>query len=94
MRALVLRGKHKGKTYVVSQWCNDWFMLDAEDMEIARSPFSPSSLAFTMNDMLEIAAHKNNGTLFEEYEPRFVEATQSNKNYTTSFKRRKYAEQT
>lgn len=68
MKALILRGKHAGKVVSISQWCNDWFSIDSNDVELATKPFSPASLAFRKQDMELIKAHKNNGTLFEEFE--------------------------
>jgi len=62
MRALVLRGKRKGKVVEISQWCNDWFtVMDSADI------YSPTSLAFSKEDMKTIKEHKNNGMLFRWY---------------------------
>lgn len=82
MRALVTRGKFKGKVFDVSQWCNDWFTLvptegvypltEKEYIEIIRRPFSPASLAFTVKDFEKIVQHNNNGMLFEWYEPKVL----------------------
>jgi hypothetical protein len=63
MKALVLRGRGQDSEVEISQWCNDWF--STTDGRI----YSPASLAFTNADFNEIAAHKNNGMLFELYRP-------------------------
>ncbi len=63
MRAMILRGKKRGQTVEISQWCNDWFSVD-DDVQI----YSPGALAFTAEGMDEIRKHKNNGTLFGEFE--------------------------
>ncbi len=63
MKAIVLRGKNKGKVVEISQWCNDWFSVE-DDVSI----YSPGELAFTEQGMDEILKHKNNGTLFAEFE--------------------------
>lgn len=68
MNAYITKGKFAGKICEVSQWCNNWFTLNSENPEIACKPFSPSSLAFTPTDIEKIIRHKNNGTLFMEYE--------------------------
>lgn len=64
MKALITRGKNKGREVEISQWCNDWFSINTGDPMIDRLPFSPSSLAFTREDMETIRTHKNNGILF------------------------------
>lgn len=95
MKALILRGKFAGKEVEVSQWCNDWFMLDPsknEDLtkeeraEIHRKPFSPTSLAFDVLGFGEIKKHKNNGTLFNEFEVRDMGGALGN--YELSFKKK------
>lgn len=75
MKALIIRGKFTGLELEVSQWCNDWFMLDpnedmpeADQMKIAHTPFSPTQLAFTVMDWIKLRDHKNNGMLFEWFE--------------------------
>lgn len=68
MNALILRGKYRGQTAQVSQWCNDWFMLEHKDNHIRQEIFRPAQLAFTEEGMDEIEAHNNNGMLFEWYE--------------------------
>jgi len=94
MKALVIRGKYAGREIEVSQWCNDWFTLDprndetltdAQHREIMVKPFSPTQLAFTHTDFLEIERHKNNGVLFDEFEKKRVENLG---NYEWTFKRK------
>jgi len=77
MEAVIRRGKYKGRQVKISQWCNDWFTIDARECEgltdeekirLTIKPFSPSSLAFTTLGMGEIIKHKNNGMLFYQFE--------------------------
>jgi len=51
MTAIVLRGAQKGQPVEIHQWCNDWFTA-----KNSPKPFSPSSLAFTGNDLRRILA--------------------------------------
>lgn len=98
MKALILRGKFKGKTAEVSQWCNDWFMLDprgshfseAQEIEVATKPFSPSSLAFTYTDYREIYTHKNNGMLFSWFVGAEAPEWAMDQNFLMTFKKRKH----
>lgn len=89
MRALILKGKYKNTICEVSQWCNDWFMLNSETVDIARKPFSPSSLGFTVEDYQEIKKHKNNGTLFSEFEAITKTYKEMPMPFMITFKRRK-----
>lgn len=66
MKAIVRKGREKGRLVMVVQWCNDWFMIDI-DTGITKI-VSPSSLLFTHEDYLTITKHKNNGMLFSWYE--------------------------
>ena len=70
MKAIITKGKYKGECYEVSQWCNDWFTLNSNNIKIATKPFSPSSLLFNLSAIHEIKQHKNNGMLFGWYEVR------------------------
>lgn len=66
MKALVIRGRLKGKEVKISQWCNDWFTLDTGEWQIDRIPMSPSSLAFTVGDSLTLQkSKKQSGILFQ-----------------------------
>ncbi len=65
MKALILRGKHKGEEVKISQWCNDWFTIDTGTM-MDLKPFSPASLAFKMDD-LEVIQKHNPGMMFAWY---------------------------
>lgn len=78
MKALILKGKHKGKIVEVSQWCNDWFTLSPtvydgctvqEANDICRKPMSPSSIALTFKGIAEVIEHDNNGFLFKLFKP-------------------------
>lgn len=69
MKAIIKRGKYKGKVVDISQWCNDWFTIDTDIIELAVKPFSPTSLLFTHEGFNQIRDHKNNGFLFSWYEP-------------------------
>jgi hypothetical protein len=66
MKALVLKGKHKGEEVEVLQWCNDWFMVEGE--MVASAILSPVSLALSEETATEVRAHKNNGHLFDWYQ--------------------------
>lgn len=58
----------------VSQWCNDWFMLESDENPfIARRPWSPADLIFTKESMEKILEHKNNGDLLEWFYPSHLE---------------------
>lgn len=87
MKALVLRGKQKGKEFEVSQWCNNWFTLNSDLIEVATKPFNPSSLAFTAEGIETVKNHHNNGVLFEEYE---VVPSKAKKPYGFTFRKIKY----
>lgn len=92
MKALILRGKHKGRLEEVSQWCNDWFTLNSDNRDICVQPFLPSSLAFTITGLFEIQDHKNNGMLFAWFEPMTMakpHGVEGAENYRWTFKRRK-----
>lgn len=67
MKAVISKGKSKGRLVEISQWCNDWFTVSTGIIEIDRKPFAPSSLVFTLEGINEIRAHKNNGMLFSWY---------------------------
>lgn len=59
---MICRGRRSGELVEISQWCNDWFSTTEPRV------YNPTQLAFTSMDMRTIATHKNNGTLFSEYE--------------------------
>lgn len=63
MKAILLKGKKRGKVVRVMQWCNDWFHV--EDI---KGIYSPNSLGFSASDKDLITSHKNNGMLFALYE--------------------------
>lgn len=86
MKALVLTGRLKGKEIKIGQWCNDWFLADTGNAEIDRKPFSPKTLAFKIDDIHTIQKHKNNGTLFEEYE---ITQVMQRDEYEYSFRRKR-----
>ena len=67
MKAIILKGKNKGKVVKISQWCNDWFTVDTGTMMDVK-PFSPASLAFTVDGMSEILSHGNNGMMLTWFE--------------------------
>ncbi len=69
IKAMILRGKDRGKIVEVLQWRNDWFHLDDK-----RRIYSPSALAFDSVDIATIQGHAQNGTLFEEYDVRMAPA--------------------
>ena len=87
MKAVIRKGKLRGREVEISQWCNDWFTLDTGDPMIDRKPMSPSALAFTPDGILEIFAHKNNGMLLHWFEP--TDNVAGFGKYFCSFKRRK-----
>jgi hypothetical protein len=82
MKALVTKGKYKGQTFEVSQWCNDWVSLENGQV------VSPTQLAFKAKDFRVIREHKNNGLLFGWFEvklsPSWCES------YIYTFKKRKF----
>lgn len=61
MKAIIIKGKNKGKLVEISQWANDWFSL--EDGRI----LSPTMLGFTAKDFRIIREGKNNGIIFALY---------------------------
>jgi len=63
--ALVTSGKHKSKECEVQQWCNDWFSVEVDGESLI---LDPRHIAFTPMMMDYIIGHKNNGTLFQEFE--------------------------
>ena len=88
MKALVVKGKHKGKEIEISQWCNDWFTSNTGDWEIDRKPFSPTMLAFTMDD-LEVIQNHNPGIMFRLFA---VKIKNFGGKYMWTFRRRKWNE--
>lgn len=68
MKALILRGKHKGKVVKISQYCNNWFSIDSDDVALATKPMSPLSLLFTFEGQREIRRHPNTGVMFQLFE--------------------------
>lgn len=58
MKALIVRGKEKGKEVDVSQWANDWFSLDGYI-----DPFSPEDIALTKEGMQKVVDDKRKGQL-------------------------------
>lgn len=81
MKAIITKGKQKGKIVEVYQWCNDWFSI--ENGKIV----SPSMLAFTTRDINEIEGHDNNGIMFSLYE--IVRTKQNFGEYLYTFKKKK-----
>ena len=62
MKAVIRKGKNKGQEVEISQWCNDWF--STTDGRI----LSPTNLAFTPEDIQEIAKDKGSGMMFGWFE--------------------------
>lgn len=62
--ATILRGKDKGKTVKISQWCNDWVTLDPDNKVV-----SPTSLQYTIEELQEIVEDKSNGFMLTLYRP-------------------------
>ena len=60
--ATVLRGKNKGKTVTISQWCNDW--ISTKEGKI----YGVSTLEFTDSEIFSICESNNTGVMFEEFE--------------------------
>ncbi|HEB13550.1 MAG TPA: hypothetical protein ENI13_01065 [candidate division CPR3 bacterium] len=87
MKAIIRRGKHKGREVEISQWCNDWFTVNTGDPMIDRKPFSPTSLAFNVQGLDKIREHKNNGMLFNWFE---IVDIRGFGEYFFSFKKRKF----
>ena len=88
IKAIIRKGKFKGKEVEISQWCNDWFMVRTGNIEIDRKPFSPSALAFEPQGMEKILKHKNNGMFLAWFEP--TDNVGGFGKYFMSFKRKKY----
>ena len=61
MKAIVLRGKNKGNIIKISQWSNDWF--SDEDNNI----YSASSLAFNSQTKKKIENSGSLGTMLIVY---------------------------
>lgn len=80
MKAIILKGKNKGKIVTISQWCNDWFSIRENN-----TVYSPTMLGFTHDDFLTIIEHKNNGIMFRIYEPKSISVGK----YEFTFKKRK-----
>lgn len=38
--AEIIRGKYKGQTATINQWCNNWFSVDTEGLPMILSPTS------------------------------------------------------
>ena len=66
LKAMVVRGHLRTKVVKVSQFCNDWFMLDTGNPKLDCKPVSPSSLAFTPLGM-SIIIKNNPGIMFKLY---------------------------
>ena len=63
--AKLLRGKDKGKTVKIHQWCNNWFSIEYENKA---KIVSPIALEFTMQEICEIEKYKDkSGFLFEAF---------------------------
>ena len=75
----------------ISQYCNDWFMVNAGDAEIDRKPLSPSSLAFSFQDIKKIIEDKGSGTMARDFVVAICK-TQQHKNgqlFSWTFKKRR-----
>lgn len=62
--AIIRKGKLKGKSFKIHQWCNDWFML--ENGQIV----SPTNIILTPTEAVMVLKHKNNGFLLNLFELR------------------------
>ena len=62
--AEIIRGKMKGRTCKVRQWCNDWFQIDVDGMP---KIVSPTMLRLTGKERNEVLNHKNNGNMMEDF---------------------------
>lgn len=65
--AKIRRGKHKGETVKLHQWCNNWFSVELKDK--IRLIVSPTNLIFTGEEMADVLLTKNNGLLLGLFEP-------------------------
>ncbi len=81
MKALVLRGKRKGKIVEINQFCNDWFS------DVGGNIYSPLSLAFTPEDM-DIIIKSNCGMMLAWFQ--ITEASTMGNRYIFTFKRKKF----
>jgi hypothetical protein len=63
--AVVLKGKHKGKSVNIHQWCNDWFMVDVADDQPAI--LSPTQLRLTEEEAKKITPG-NSGMLLKLFQ--------------------------
>jgi len=86
MKAVIARGKDKGKVVSVSQWCNDWFSVTVEGRP---KIVSPNTLIFSDDGMHEILHHKNNGNLLFLFEPveSNYQVTVEGESFIVTFKR-------
>jgi len=57
--ALITRGKLKGHTCRLMQWCNDWFMVEPGGI------MSPRSLKLDPDEIDRVRSHNNNGFLMK-----------------------------
>lgn len=88
LQAIILRGKHKGEVFEVSQWCNDWFMLESDIPEVARKVFSPTVLGFNEETFQYIKNHENNGMLFEWFAAVSIHTLKGVGDFVYTFKRK------
>jgi len=63
--ATILRGKNKGKTVKISQWCNDWVTAEIDgNVKV----FGITSLEFSPEEMYQILVKEDNGMMMQSYE--------------------------
>lgn len=67
--AEILRGKHKGRTGVIHQFCNDWFTIDIEGGE-SGVVMNPTSLSLDPDEVARVMDKRDadgTGFMFKEY---------------------------
>lgn len=66
--ATITRGKYKGRTCQLHQWCNDWFSVEIlTGTDRLPKIVSPTSLRLTPREILKLRPTEC-GTMFREFE--------------------------
>lgn len=92
MKAIISRGKNKGKLVTIDQCGNDWFTISTGDHSIDHKPLSPTSLVFNHTGIQDVISGKY-GRLFSHYQRRLVHpplVTKDGEVYEWTFRKLKY----
>ena len=83
--------RETGNPFKVSQFCNDWFTVESDNIRIARRPFSVRDVLITKEDLDWLRKRDDTGIMFEVFEPYDAEhkaVTIDGKEYRFSFRRK------